>query len=78
MLWWEVLLLEIIIHNFLGLAVGLCFRCDCFQFVNSKWIYQNYKVNKFGAIFLSIVFSLICPIGTVIYWFYKLCTVGRR
>lgn len=78
MLWWEVLLLWTIIHNFLGFGVGLCFRCDCFQFVNPKWIYQNYKVNKFGAIFLSIVFNLICPIGTVIYWFYKLCTVGRR
>ena len=48
------------------------------ELVNPYWIYNNFKVNVFGAIVLSIIFGILCPIGTVIYWFYKLCTVGRK
>lgn len=74
----EIFLIVFLGWNFFGMAVGLCFRCDGFQFVNPKWIYENYNVNWFGAIFLGILFGLFCPIGTMIYWFYKLCTTGRR
>jgi hypothetical protein len=74
---WEIFLIVILAWDFFGLGIGLCFRCDGFQFVNPKWIYENYNVNRFGAIFLSILFGLICPIGTAIYWLYKLCTFGR-
>ena len=49
-------------------------------------IYKESNVNVFGAIFVSILTSFICPIGTILYWFYKiiivgiykLCTVGRK
>ena len=37
---------------------------------------HNSKLNVFGAILVSILMSLICPIGTIIYWIYKLCTCG--
>jgi hypothetical protein len=80
--WWQIFLLVAIPYNVAGMLtvmlIDLRFGCDGFEFVNPNWIYRNYRVNKFGAIFLSILLNLLCPIWTVIYWFYKLCTVGRE
>lgn len=78
MAWWQTFLLIEIVHNAFGFGIACCFRCDAFEFVNPNWIYQNYKVNRFGSIFLSVLYNLYCPIGSIIYWIYKLCTVGRR
>jgi hypothetical protein len=74
----EIFLIAFLGWNFFGWLIGLCFRCDGFQFVNPKWICENYNVNRFDGIFLSILFGLLCPIGTIIYWFYKLCTFRRN
>ena len=42
-------------------------------------IYQCFKkVNYFGCFWLTLLFNLICPVVSVCYWFYKLCTVGRK
>jgi hypothetical protein len=49
-----------------------------FEFVNPVYIYKNCRVNAFGAILVAFLLSLICPIGTICYWIYKLCTVGRK
>lgn len=49
-----------------------------FEYVNPCWIYHRYHVNYFGAALLFIVFNLLCPIASFCYWFYKICTVGRR
>lgn len=38
----------------------------------------NKRVNWFGAIVLALVFTALCPLGAAGYWFYKLCTVGRK
>ena len=46
--------------------------------LNPKYIYERFCVNWFGAIFLTLIVNLLCPIVSIIYWFYKLCTVGRR
>ena len=46
--------------------------------VNPAFIYKHCKVNWFGAIILATLIGLICPIATIMYWFCKLCTVGRR
>lgn len=48
------------------------------EFVNPKYIYRHVNVNWFGAFFLATLYGVMCPIATAIYWFYKLCTVGRR
>ena len=47
------------------------------EFVNPRYLYKHIQVNWFGAFFLSALYGAMCPIGTAIYWFYKLCTVGR-
>lgn len=78
MLWWQTLIIIEVVHNFFGLVLACGMDSTGFQFVNPIWIYRHYGVNVFGAIILTILFNLICPIGSICYWFYKLCTVGRR
>lgn len=78
MLWWQILIIIEIVHNFFGMMLACCMDCTGFQFVNPIWIYRHHGVNVFGVIILTILFNLICPIGSICYWFYKLCTVGRR
>lgn len=49
------------------------------ELCNPYWAYKYHKgVNWFGAIMLSLLYTALCPIGAVCYWFYKICTVGRR
>lgn len=48
-----------------------------FSFVNPKVIYDNIKVNWFGACVLAIVFNILFPVVAIPYWIYKICTVGR-
>lgn len=49
-----------------------------FEFVNPVWWYKNYHVNPFGAAMCALGFTIICPVCAIGYWFYKLCTIGRR
>lgn len=51
---------------------------DGIEFVNPVYLYKHVQVNWFGAIFLATLYGTMSPIGTAIYWLYKLCTVGRR
>ena len=50
-----------------------------FQWINPLYIYETVQVNWFGCIVLTILAHLVAgPIISIIYWFYKLCTVGRK
>ena len=52
---------------------------DGWEVCNPYWAHHYHEsVNWFGAIILSLVFTALCPIGAICYWFYKLCTIGRR
>ena len=55
----------------LGDEIGLAF-------MNPNVLYNTGKVNWFGAYFLAIIFSIIFLPVAIVYWFYKLYTVGRR
>ena len=82
------------IWSFLGFGILIAsaegeffiFNSKGFEFVNPVHIYENSNLNVFGAIIVSILTSLICPIGTILYWLYKLfmisiyklCIVGRK
>lgn len=48
------------------------------EFVNPLVIYKQTRVNWFGAILLALIYGLMCPVATSIYWLYKLCTIGRK
>lgn len=58
--------------------VGVLDKFDDFSFVNPIKIYRTYHVNYFGAALICIIYNLLCPIGSICYWIYKICTVGRK
>ena len=67
----------------LGGALILCIsgiftQFNDFSYVNPIKIYKTYRVNYFGAALICIIYNLLCPIGSIGYWFYKLCTFGRK
>ena len=61
------------------IAWSLVKNTDGWELCNLYWAYKYHQdVNWFGAIMLSLSYTALFPIGAVCYWFYKLCTVGRR
>lgn len=48
------------------------------QWVNPIIIYNNVSINWFGCIVLTILAHIAAGPWVVFYWFYKLCTVGRK
>lgn len=76
----------LILWNIIGWIIWLVsidnstkIRCAYFlEWLNPIWIYRNYEVNFFGTIVVCILYNLFCPICSICYWFYKLCTVGRK
>lgn len=83
---WEIIL-YVCVWSVVGfvmwLVLGGCFnvrviKCASgIEFVNPLVIYKQTRVNWFGAILLAMIYGIMCPITTLIYWLYKLCTVGR-
>ena len=50
-----------------------------FDYLNPLFLYDHHnKLNWFGVICLTLLYNLLCPLITIAYWFYKLCTVGRK
>lgn len=52
-------------------------RNTCCGFLNPYLVHKQCSVNWFGAVFLTFIFNLICPVFSLCYWVYILCTVGR-
>ena len=73
----DIIVVILFIWHIIGLAFGCCFNASGFEYVNPYWIYEHYQVNRFGSTLVCIMFNLICPIASICYWIYKLCTVGR-
>lgn len=55
-----------------------CIEAEGFEFVNPIYLYNQIKVNWFGAILLTLIWNMLFAPCAICYWFYKLCTVGRR
>ena len=51
--------------------IGVCF-------CNPKWIYNHTKTNWFGTLLLTVLVNVAFGPAALCYWFYKLCTVGRK
>ena len=77
----DILLMIYIAVNVIGLLVYfICLVDGCIlgdNIFNPKVIYKNMKVNWFGAYFLATVNFICMTPAAIIYWFCKLCTVGR-
>ena len=84
---WEIIL-GVCIWNLVGfvawIILGNCFDIQVIkysfgiEFVNPLIIYKQTRVNWFGAILLAVIYGVMCPVATFVYWLYKLCTVGRK
>lgn len=70
----------IILWNIVGFAIHLRFMADdLFCMVNPFNVYKYHKsLNWFGTLLVTLLYNIMCPVGTICYWFYKLCTVGRK
>lgn len=40
--------------------------------------YENGEFNLFGVIVITVILNTIFMPMAVVYWSYKLCTIGRR
>ena len=71
-----------IVHSLIGAIFCVLWVCnagaDGWELCNPYWMHVFYRVNWFGAIMLSLLYMALCPIMAICYWFYKICTVGRR
>ena len=86
MLWYEWLLI-IVAWSAAGgfvLVVGSCCAnkgilqmSRGWEFVNPIYVHKYNHVNWFGAFLVALLYNLLCPLGSIGYWIYKLCTVGR-
>lgn len=83
-----MLILGLIIWNAFGIIIFATSMCVAHGYedgttevvldeLNPIWQYKTRKLNWFGAILLSMFWNLMCPIISIGYWLYKLCTVGR-
>lgn len=79
--------LDIIIWTIIAHLIGAFICCliageagaDGWELANPYCAYKLIpSINWFGAVVVSVVFNLLCPIGSVCYWFYKLCTLGKK
>lgn len=75
---WSVLGGFILLIAHCAQGMGAIIMADGWEFVNPVHVYKYNKVNWFGAIVVALIYNALCPIGSVCYWFYKLCTVGRK
>ena len=55
--------------------ISNCPNCDFFM---PTYIYKHCRVNYFGTLMLCLFVNSICPAWSFVFWFYKLCTVGRK
>lgn len=69
----------------LGIVLNVVFaKCIIFEdfeienLLNPLCIYEEVEVNVFGCAVLTILGNLLLAPIAVCYWFYKLCTVGRK
>lgn len=44
------------------------------NFLDFKWLKLHSDMNIIGIIFHLIIYNLLCPVATIIYWIYKLFT----
>ena len=77
------IIIGLICWNLIGSIPCICWaldkQTDGWELCNPYWSYKYHEnVNVFGAIMLSLLYTILCPIGAICYWFYKLCTVGRE
>ena len=81
MLWYEILIILYATTHVIAMVFCLiteAYNYNGFAWVNPLFIYRNAKVNWFGASLLALIANVSIPCCAILYWVYKLCTVGRE
>lgn len=87
MFWWEIVLVFYLALKIAGYMIFIAFMTAQDEdddgiswevFFNPCKIYKTVKVNWFGAWLLSIFAFLVFTPIALIFYIYKLCTIGRR
>lgn len=63
---------------FIGCVLTDAYEDNGFSWLNPLFIYKHASVNWFGALFIALLANVALPVIAIVYWMYKLCTVGRR
>ena len=75
---------QIIISLILGTMLEACLILEgsfdyAFDIFNPIRNYKHWeKLNWFGVILFTTILNLLCPVLSIGYWFYKLCTIGMK
>lgn len=64
--------------SFFEMFVILGMGCDLSVFNPIRNYNQWRKINLFGVIVATILLNVIFPLYAIVYWGYKLVTVGRK
>lgn len=75
--YYYMLIIYAIIHT-LGIIIWCGFDFSFRYPKHPKDIYNDIKVNWFGAIFVYIIYFCVLPIYAIVLFIFWLCTVGRR
>jgi hypothetical protein len=68
----------LIIQCIVGMLINYNWVCRGLTFLQPDIIYDNTKLNYFGVGVVCLMLNLFFLPMALCYWFYKLCTVGRR
>jgi hypothetical protein len=76
----------IIITSFMECLLSLCILVDvtlegieCLNIFNPIYNYKTWtSFNWFGISILTLIINLLCIPMSLLYWIYKLFTVGRK
>ena len=67
-----------VIDMIVMVMINFAWICDGLNFLRPDIIYHNTKLNYFGVGVVCLALNLFYLPMALCYWFYKLCTVGRR
>ena len=67
-----------IIQCMVGIVISGVWISQGLAFLRPDIIYYNTRLNYFGVGIVCLVLNLLFLPMALCYWFYKLCTVGRR
>lgn len=71
---YQLILMVLVAELFLGMVCNL----DLEVFNPRRNYKQWYKINWFGVWVTTIFLHIVFPLYAIIYWIYKLVTVGRK
>ena len=76
----EQIVVSLILGTMLEAAAILQFDYDyAFNIFYPIINYKHWKnMNWFGVILFTTILNLVCPVLSIGFWFFKLCTVGRK